>query len=51
MYKDRVLLNYSSAELELKDLTMADTGEYALTLSFENSSGLEDHTFLQVFGK
>lgn len=51
MYYGRVSLNYTSGELELKDLTMADSGEYTLTLTFDDGIGFKDQTFLQVFGK
>ncbi|XP_060776791.1 carcinoembryonic antigen-related cell adhesion molecule 2-like [Neoarius graeffei] len=48
-YVGRVILNYSTGALELKNLTMADTGEYQLTLTYANGIGHKDHTLLQVF--
>lgn len=50
-YNGRVNLNYTSGDLELKNLTMADSGQYTLTLTFESGLGNQDHILLQVFGE
>ncbi|XP_046702296.1 carcinoembryonic antigen-related cell adhesion molecule 5-like isoform X2 [Silurus meridionalis] len=49
IYSGRVFLNSSSGELELKKLTLADSGEYTLVLTFESGLGFQDNTLLQVF--
>ncbi|XP_058252397.1 carcinoembryonic antigen-related cell adhesion molecule 20-like [Hemibagrus wyckioides] len=48
-YQGRVVLNYTTAELELISLTMADSGKYTLTVTFTNGIGIANHTFLEVY--
>ncbi|KAF4088416.1 hypothetical protein AMELA_G00081640 [Ameiurus melas] len=48
-YNGRVNLNYTTGDLELKNLTMADSGKYTLTFTFESGLGNQDHILLQVF--
>ncbi|MCJ8728821.1 hypothetical protein PDJAM_G00008510 [Pangasius djambal] len=48
-YHGRVSLNYSSGDLELKGLTMSDSGQYTLILTYQSGLGFQDHTLLQVF--
>lgn len=50
-YQGRVILNNTTGELELQNLTMNDSGKYTLTVTFNNFIGIANHTFLQVFGK
>ncbi|XP_034160293.2 carcinoembryonic antigen-related cell adhesion molecule 1 isoform X1 [Pangasianodon hypophthalmus] len=48
-YRGRVFLNYSSGDLELKGLSMNDSGQYTIILTFQSGLGVQDHTLLQVF--
>ncbi|XP_027004700.2 carcinoembryonic antigen-related cell adhesion molecule 5-like [Tachysurus fulvidraco] len=48
-YQGRVILNHTTGELELQNLTMADSGKYTLTVKFNNFTEIANHTFLQVF--
>ncbi|KAK3571946.1 hypothetical protein QTP86_020493, partial [Hemibagrus guttatus] len=48
-YQSRVVLNHTTAELELKYLTMADSGKYTLIVTFVTGIGIANHTFLQVY--
>lgn len=50
-YQGRVTLNSKTGELALKHLTMADSGNYTLTLTYESGLGFQDYIFLHVFGK
>lgn len=50
-YLDRLLLNTSTGSLELKDLTLNDSGIYSLVIVPSGSAGRQGEIKLQVYGE
>lgn len=50
-YQDRLVLNTSTGSLELKDLTLNDSGVYFLTIVPDGSPGRHGEVKLQVYGE